>query len=83
MHHTESNDVQTCKPEIIAFYNDTISGFDSLDNKWPITLFNALLNIAGVNSFVLHGCYEKNVEIPRPTFLKELAKELGDKHMDR
>ncbi|KAJ8897823.1 hypothetical protein PR048_003176 [Dryococelus australis] len=95
MHHTESTDVQTGKPEIIAFYNDTKSGVDSLDkkcanystnrrtNRWPLVLFYAILNIAGVNSFELHGCYAKNVEIPRSTFLKELAKELVHKHMDR
>lgn len=95
MHHAESTDIETGKPEIIALYNDTKSGVDTLDkkcanystnrrtNRWPLALFYAILNIAGVNSFVLHGCYAKNVEIPRSTFLKELAKELVQKHMER
>ncbi|KAJ8884671.1 hypothetical protein PR048_016529 [Dryococelus australis] len=35
MDYTESTDVQTGKPEIIAFYNNTESGVDSLNKMCP------------------------------------------------
>ncbi|KAF2903079.1 hypothetical protein ILUMI_03113 [Ignelater luminosus] len=68
MHHDASVNEDSQKPEIIHLYNDTKFGVDSLDAKcplysvqkrcrrWPIAVFFAVLNIAGVNGRVLYQC---------------------------
>lgn len=53
------------KPEIITFYNMTKAGVDTVDklcatysvarkcNRWPLVIFFRIIDIAGINSFVL------------------------------
>lgn len=65
MHHDNSIDINSGKPEIILFYNSTKGGIHALDQKcgnysvfrrtqqWPCVVFSAILNIASVNEFVL------------------------------
>ncbi|KAF2890383.1 hypothetical protein ILUMI_15790 [Ignelater luminosus] len=65
MHHDTSVNKDSQKLEIIHLYNDTKSGVDSLDAKcalysvqrrsrrWPMAVFFAVLNIAGVNGYTI------------------------------
>lgn len=93
MHHTICVDEDTGKPEIIIYYNSTKAGVDALDEKcatystsrrtrrWPMVLFHAVLNIAGVNSRVLYQFANAGKEIPRSNFLKELGRQLYSPYM--
>ncbi|XP_050306964.1 uncharacterized protein LOC126743786 [Anthonomus grandis grandis] len=66
MRHDNSVNETTKKPEIIPFSNETKFGVEALDakcalylvsrrtNRWPMAIFFAILNIAGVNSRVLY-----------------------------
>lgn len=94
MHHTESADVESGKPEIITFYNQTKGGVDGLDQKcttystnrrtrrWPMTIFFTILNVAAVNAHVLHGCYKNNKVIDRKAFYKILARQLMQPYLN-
>lgn len=74
-------------PEIISFYNSTKGGVDVVDklsaqysvardtNRWPLVLFFTLLNVAGINSFVIYSL-NSGKENKRRMFLKNLAHEL-------
>lgn len=80
---------------IIEFYNETKAGIDALDKKcetystqrriqqWPMAIFNAFLDITGVNSFVLYTIKNGNSAIKRRDFLITLGKSLIDKHIKR
>nr|CAH7719842.1 unnamed protein product [Callosobruchus chinensis] len=93
MHHEKGND--DCLPEIIEYYNSTKGGVDLLDQKcanyccgrrtrrWPMAVFYRLLDIASSNSFVLYSAHEKNEEMSRLTFVKQLARELVLPHLER
>lgn len=95
MHHDSSVDKATGKPEIIAFYNETKGGVDTLDKKcanystsrrtrrWPMAVFYAVLDIASVNSFVLYQSYRDNENIQRLQFIKTLSKQLVENHLNR
>lgn len=88
MHHGQSTDSITGKPEVIVFYNETKGGVDSLDekcavystsrraNRWPLAVFFAMLNISLVNAFVLFSAFPGNPVQSRVEFVKTLAKEL-------
>lgn len=94
MHHSKSTDPKTGKPEIISFYNSTKGGVDSLDQKcatyntgrrtrrWPLAVFYAVLNIAGVNSYVIHTSCKKYIPIPRFAFIKTLARQLTEPYLN-
>lgn len=75
------------KPEVIMFYNQTKGGVDVVDElkgeytvsriscRWPLTIFFSLMNIAGINSQIIHS--ENNgKKLSRRQFLKNLGKEL-------
>lgn len=93
MHHGKAIDAATGKPEIIAYYNSTKGGVDSLDQKcanyacnrrtrrWPMAVFFAVLNISTVNAFVLYQSYKDVQSIKRLNFLKALARSLVEPHM--
>ena len=82
------------KPEIIQFYNQTKRGVDNLDklvrtyssirkcNRWPVTLFFYLIDIAAYNALVcyvfLNPNYHKG-KLSRRRFLEELAFQLNGK----
>ncbi|XP_030745484.1 piggyBac transposable element-derived protein 3-like [Sitophilus oryzae] len=93
MHHSFSINQDTLKPEIIHFYNETKSGVDALDakcakystsrrtNRWPVAIFHAILNIAGVNSRVIYQFSKDGEEISRYDFIKQLGMQLIDEHV--
>lgn len=95
MHHTQSTDPETQKPEIIAFYNNTKGGVDALDEKctvystsrrtrrWPLAIFFTLMNISLVNAYVIYRGFPGNPELTRLEYIKNLAKELVDPHLNR
>lgn len=88
MHHTNDIDDESKKPEIILFYNMTKGGVDSMDQKianytsnrrsrrWPMKIFYSLLDISGVNSYILYNSYKDINTIERLDFVKALAKAL-------
>lgn len=94
MHHTVSQDEEVGKPEMISFYNQTKGGVDALDQKcttystnrrtrrWPMAIFYTILNIAGVNAHVLHGCYKNHTAIERKGFYKILARQLAEPYLN-
>ena len=75
------------KPNIITFYNKTKGGVDKVDElkstysvsrksaRWPLTVFFALMNIAGINSQIV---FESNTHanLKRSQYLKKLCREL-------
>lgn len=83
----DGNTAEKMKPEIITFYNKTKGGVDTLDQmcntysvsrnsrRWPLTLFFALINIAGINAQVIFLNNTSN-KMKRRAFLKNLAWEL-------
>ena len=95
MHHNESEDRETGKPEIISFYNKTKAGVDTLDQlcvtyttgrstrRWPLCLFYCMLDIIGVNSHVIYSHFNINAKESkfRREFLKNLGKSLVMPHM--
>lgn len=95
MHHQKCFDEENNKPEIISYYNLTKGGVDSLDQKcsvysssrrsqrWPLTIFYRMLDIASVNAFVLYNSYKNNIKINRAEFLKKLAFALVEPEMER
>lgn len=92
MHAGNSNiGKNTGKPEIIECYNMTKGAVDTFDQmcghmntsrktkRWPLCIFYGMLNIAGINAYVLY-CYN-NIKIgkkpiTRREFLMELHKSL-------
>lgn len=87
-------DSPTCgKPEIILFYNSTKGGVDTVDkykehysvsrtsNRWSMVVFYSLLNIGGLNSFIIFKENVGNATMKRRTFLQDLSKELCKAHM--
>ena len=94
MHHSQHDDPESGKPEIISFYNLTKGGVDALDQKcatytasrrtrrWSMAIFFALVDIVcGVNSYCLYQAFEKTPDITRLDFMKSLAKSLTYPHM--
>lgn len=86
-------------PEIISFYNKTKAGVDTLDqlvgtytvkrksNRWPFALFCNIIDISGVNAFVLwletHPDWNKNKSFNRRLFLEELGSQLVNEEILR
>jgi hypothetical protein len=95
MHHERSIDTTSGKPEIIMYYNQTKGGVDALDEKcakystarrtqrWPMVIFFRMLDISGVNSFILHNLYKDRTQVSRFNFLKTLAEELVKPQLER
>uniref|UniRef100_A0A1B6MC64 PiggyBac transposable element-derived protein domain-containing protein n=1 Tax=Graphocephala atropunctata TaxID=36148 RepID=A0A1B6MC64_9HEMI len=94
MHHGATDDSETGKPEIIALYNNTKGGVDSLDQKianysssrrtrrWPMAIFFTIIDTAsGVNAYVLHQAYTNSNQMSRMDFMKQLAAALVHQHM--
>ncbi|KAL0893983.1 hypothetical protein ABMA27_014057 [Loxostege sticticalis] len=89
MHHEESVDTESGKPEIIQFYNGTKGGVDSLDQKcanysvarrtqrWPCVIFWAILNISSANGFVLWKASNPEKRMKRNKYLKKIGLDLA------
>lgn len=87
----ESGD--SCKPYIVTFYNSTKCGEDLVDqykerysvsrtsNRWSLTLFFTLLNVTGLNSYIVFKHGTGKFDIPRQHFLKELSKNLCARYL--
>lgn len=75
------------KPEVITYYNHHKIGVDMVDKmsgaynvqrgtrRWPMVVFYAILNVAGINSQVISLGNGQNVPTRR-LFLRELGNEL-------
>ncbi|XP_066251428.1 piggyBac transposable element-derived protein 4-like [Euwallacea similis] len=87
MHHDNSVDQESKKPEIIAFYNATKGGVDALDQKcalysssrrcrrWPLVIWYAIMGIAIINSHIFHAA-NPGLKKNRSDFMKELGMSL-------
>ncbi|GBP15032.1 hypothetical protein EVAR_6674_1 [Eumeta japonica] len=100
LHHDKEIDPATenkQKPAIITFYNHTKSGVDVVDKlsrtydvsrnskRWPLTIFFALLNHAGINGMIIHKLnngIEKNKTNLRGKFIRELGISLVKEHLN-
>ena len=81
------------KPEIVTFYNAT-KGVDSVDQmcstyncarntrRWPMIIFYSLLNVAGINAFIIFSKNE-NPRLKRRQFLKNLCLELVEAYLNK
>lgn len=91
MHHDDKIDDTTGdlkKPNIITTYNSTKGGVDVVDKltatynctrntrRWPMILFYHILNIAGINSQVIFVANNRDINILRRNFLRDLADNL-------
>lgn len=88
MHHSKETDVVTNKPIMITEYNKTKGGVDEVDKKcsiyscsrrtrrWPMALFYRLVDLSGVNTYVLYNRCTDTVKMTRGSFLMSLAREL-------
>lgn len=96
MHHTDEIDPdseESRKPYMLTFYNSTKGGVDMVDeykarysvartsNRWPLTLFFTLLNIAGINSFIILKHNIRQFDMFRRKFLQTLSKELSRNYL--
>ncbi|GBP72049.1 PiggyBac transposable element-derived protein 4 [Eumeta japonica] len=85
----------TGKPEIIMDYNRTKGGVDSVDkmcetynvargtNRWPMVIFYSLMNVAGINTFIIYLQNNPNKKISRRVFLEALAYDLINPQLRR
>ena len=95
-HDDDKIDPETQKPDIILDYNKNKGGVDTVDQlcntysvarktrRWPLAVFFSLLNIGGINAFVIHS--EKNPQSPpqpRRIFLKNLSTLLMKCHLQQ
>lgn len=92
MHHQDNVNQNTSKPEIIGFYNSTKGRVDSLDQKcaayssnrsqrWPTTIFCAILNIFGINNYVLWKGSNPQPNMSRRQFIEAVALDLVKPHV--
>lgn len=94
MHKDDTIDDMVGKPEVIMYYNVSKGGVDVVDrlkseydvsrisNRWPLTLFFALLNIGGINAQILYNG-NTQINITRRLFLTQLAQALVRPHLER
>lgn len=86
MHHTEQQDEETKKLEIIAYYNMT-EGVHTIDQKTSnymccrktrrLTIFFRMIDVScAVNPYILHQTFSNRTLMSRLKFIITLAKEL-------
>lgn len=88
MHYDDSIDESTgakCKRTIITTYNKTKCGVDVVDQlcahyncarstrRWPMVVFDCILNVAGVNSLVVYNCNNTAAKTRKRLFRQGLA----------
>lgn len=88
MHDSGTVDSDSGKPEVIMFYNKTKGGVDTVDKlcasyncarytrRWPVVIFYNMMNLAGINSFIIHTANNPASQMNRRTFLERLAFSL-------
>ena len=76
------------KPSVIDFYNKTKGGVDSVDQmchhystksscrRWPVHVFNNMLDITSVNAFTLYQITGNTDITSRRAFILKLAEDL-------
>lgn len=93
MHPTvEIQNTEKKTPETVSYYNKTKHGVDVVDQmtrlyttkagtrRWPMQVFYNILDIAGINAWVLYKlCTGK--KISRRNFLKGLCEELRQSYI--
>lgn len=94
MHHSAQIDPETNKPEVIIDYNMTKGGVDEVDKKcsnyscsrrtqrWPMAIFYRILDLSGVNTYVIYKSCTNAPPIERGRFLQSLARELVVPHLN-
>lgn len=94
MHDDASIDKETGKPCVIQDYNQTKCGVDVVDQlggnytvsrktyRWPMSIFYALLNIAGINSQIILASAPNTASLKRRYFLKNLSLALIKPHLE-
>ncbi|XP_050316085.1 uncharacterized protein LOC126750492 isoform X1 [Anthonomus grandis grandis] len=95
MHFDDKIDASTGKPDMILDYNLSKGGVvDCVDKlcasyncarntrRWPLVVFYSLLNISGINSFVVHSM-NNNESIRRRKFLRSLSFQLVEGYIRR
>ncbi|RZC42715.1 DDE Tnp 1 7 domain containing protein, partial [Asbolus verrucosus] len=82
LHHDDNIDQARGKPEIITTYNQMKCRVDVVDQlcsnyncarstrRWPMVVFYNILNVAGINSMVIHTCNNPNSNMKRRVFLQ-------------
>ncbi|XP_035231305.1 uncharacterized protein LOC118203159 [Stegodyphus dumicola] len=82
------------KPEIITFYNRTKGGVDTVDKlcasynvarntrRWPLVVFFSMLNIAAINSYIIHST-NNSEKLLRRQYLRKLANALMKENFER
>ena len=95
IHNDDKIDANTGKPDMIMMYNSTKGGVDVVDKlcagyncaratrRWPMVIFYSLMNIAGINAFVIFNSNNPNSNMFRGTFLETLALDLIAEHLKR
>lgn len=88
MHHAEEYDDIVDLPEINAYYNNTKSGVDAVDEKctkyscsrrtrrWPMAIFYRIVDMSALNAYIIHQSCSPQTFYTRLQFLKILAKQL-------
>lgn len=84
-HHDDAIHSVTGKPAMIIDYNKTKGGVDKLcstyncaraSRRWPMVIFYSLMNIAGINSFIIYTANNIDKNVQRKDFLLELGFSL-------
>lgn len=93
LHHDDNIDRDSGKPEIIIDYNKTKGGVDTVDRlcanynvarntrRWPMVVFFSILNVAGINTFVVHNSNNPTSDMNRRKFLRILSYDLVQPHL--
>lgn len=93
LHDSGTIDEHSQKPDIVLEYNSTKIGVDTVDQmcatysvaritrRWPLVIFFALLDIAGINAQVLFHSKFENPKLLRRFFLKNLAYDMMKPHL--
>lgn len=94
MHYDDKIDTRTNKPEMIMDYNATKGGVDCVDKlcaayncarntrRWPMVIFYSLLNVTGINSYVVYSMNNDST-LRRRNFLRALSFQLVEEHIRR
>ncbi|KAJ8896881.1 hypothetical protein PR048_002227 [Dryococelus australis] len=95
MHNSDTVDESTGdmgKPEVITFYILTKGGVDAADemkesysvsrisNRWPLTVFFTIMNIACINSLIIYTG-NTNDEIDHHALIKTQSLDLMEPHL--
>ncbi|GBP85250.1 PiggyBac transposable element-derived protein 4 [Eumeta japonica] len=93
MHHDNTVNSETQKPEIIEYYNSTKSGVDSVDQKcsvyscsrrthrWPMAVFFRIVDMSAWNNCVIHQNQTGIRKQTRLDYLKGLAEQLNENNL--